>query len=272
MGLKTNKYRSGLSKKGSFLLSFLSRENKIIFNINEVEKIIKENPKRLMSYLIQKKWVLQLKRGLYAIVPLEIGVRGSDDFLVHDFVVAPYLAKPYYIGFWSALNYHGLSDQIPKSVFIAITKAKKPIMILNSEFVFIQIKKDKFFGIDDIWIDENKIKISNINKTVVDCLDHPEHSGGIEEIACAIYFNHKGLNFKKIREYALRINNITIFKRLGYILDKIKLLDEYKYIFKDIKLTKGYSKLVTIPNRKGKYNERWKLIINVVIDPERWMY
>jgi len=159
--------------------------------------------------------------------------------------------KPYYISFWSALNYHGLSDQIPKSVFISTNKAKKPLVILHTEFVFVQIKEDRFFGIEKIEIEGRKINISNINKTIVDCLDHPEHSGGIEEVARAIYFNHKELNFKKIKEYALKMKNITILKRLGYILEKINLFEEYKSIFKDIKLTKGYSKLDTICRKKA---------------------
>jgi len=71
MGLTTNKYRSSLSKKASFLLSALAREDKNIFKIKEAEKILNENPKKIMSYLIKKKWVLQFKKGLYAIIPLD---------------------------------------------------------------------------------------------------------------------------------------------------------------------------------------------------------
>lgn len=57
-------------------------------------------------------------------------------------------------------------------------------------------------------------------------MDHPEHSGGIDEIAKAIYFYHEELDFVKIREYALKMRNITIFKRMGYILDKKDLLEK----------------------------------------------
>jgi len=272
MGLKTNNYRSSLSKRGSLLLSALARENKNIFRIDEAKKILKEDPKKVLSYLIQKKWILHLKRGLYAIVPLDIGIKGSEDFIVHDFIIASYLTRPYYIAFWSALNYHGLSDQIPKSVLIATNKAKKSLAILNTEFVFVQISKNRFIGIEKIEVENQKVNISNTNKTVADCLDHPEHSGGIEEVAKSIYFNHEELNFKKIKGYALKMRNITILKRLGYILDKIGLLEEYKDIFIDIQLTKGYSKFDTLSMKKGKYNEKWKLMVNIDIKPERWMY
>jgi len=268
----TEKYRKGLSKKESLLLSKLARENKPIFTAKQAKKILREEPYFTLHSLGKKKWILPLKGGLYAIVPLDIGVRGAADFIVHDFIIASHLTRPYYIAFWSALNYHGLSDQIPKSVFIATNKAKKALAILNTEFVFVQISQNRFTGIEKIDVENQRVNISNVNKTIADCLDHPEHSGGTEEVARAIYFGHEELNFKKIKDYALKMRNITILKRLGYILEKTGLLEEYKDVFKDIQLTKGYSKFDTLSRKKGKYNEKWKLIINVDISPDRWMY
>jgi len=268
----TGKYRKGLSKKESFLLAELARQDKNIFTVKQAKKILNEEPYVTLHSLKEKKWILGIKAGLYAIVPLDIGVRGADSFIVHDFIIASHLVRPYYIGFWSALNYHGLSDQIPSSVFIATQKAKKPLTVLNTEFVFVQLNKERFFGVEKTEIDRGKINISNINKTIADCLDHPEHSGGIEEIARSIYFSHKELDFKKIKQYAFKMRNIAILKRLGYVLEKIKIDEGYKDTFKDVKLTKGYPKLDTIGRAKGKYNERWKLLINVEIDSSRWMY
>ncbi|MFP4081909.1 MAG: type IV toxin-antitoxin system AbiEi family antitoxin [Candidatus Aminicenantes bacterium] len=272
MILKTNKYRSSLSKKGSLLLSTLARENKNVFTIRDAKNILDEEPKKILSDLIRKKWILSLKRGLYVIVPLNIGTKGADDFIVHNFVIASYLVKPYFITFWSALNYHGLSDQIPTTVFVATHKALKSLEILNSRFLFVKLAENKFIGIQDIEIEGQIIRIANVNKTIADCLDHPEHSGGIEEVAKAIYFNHEELDLTSIKKYALEMENGTIFKRLGYILEQSDLWGKYKNIYSDIELTAGYPKLDTLSRRKGKYNDRWKLLVNVDINPERWMY
>jgi len=268
----TGKYRKGLSKRESLLLSELAKENKPIFTVEQAKKILTEDPYSILHFLSKKKWILPLKGGLYAIVPLDIGVRGAEDFIVHDFIIASYLTRPYYIAFWSALNYHGLSDQIPKSVFVASKKAKKSLSVLNTGFVFVQLKNSSFIGIEKIEIESQKINISNLNKTLADCLDHPEHSGGIEEVAKAIFFNHEELDFNKVKAYALKMNNVTILKRLGYILEKTGLLEEHEDVFKNIQLTKGYSKFDTISRKKGRYNEKWKLKINVDIDLNRWMY
>jgi len=272
MPLSTKEYKQGLNKTESFLLSSLARADRNIFSLADARKIIRKNTKELMHSLIEKKWVLQLKRGLYVIVPLNVGVKGADSFVVHNFIIASYLVEPYYIGFWSALNYHGLSDQIPSTTFIATTQAKKSIEILNSEYKFVKLGGNKFFGITEVEIEGKKIKISNPEKTMVDCLDHPEHAGGIDEVAKSIYFSQAELDFTKIRNYAEKMRNLTILKRFGFILEKTKLLDKYEFAVGNFKPSKGYPALDKLSPKKGKYNSKWGLLINRDINPEGWLY
>ena len=53
----------------------------------------------------------------------------------------------------------------------------------------MQVSESRFFGISEIEIEGEKIRISDKNKTIADCLDHPGHGGGIDEIARSIYFS-----------------------------------------------------------------------------------
>lgn len=268
----TEEYRKGIGKKESRLLSELARRNKPVFTAKDARAILKEVPYGTLHNLKRKKWVLALKGGLYAIVPLDIGVKGAESFIVHDFVIASHLTSPYYIGMWSALNYHGLSDQIPAAVFVCTPKAKKPVSVLQAKFVFVQLALTKFIGIEKTAVDGREVNISDKNKTMVDCLDHPEHAGGIDEIAKAIYFNHEELDFAKIREYALKTKNVAVFKRLGFILEAAELLEKYRAAIDGIRLTEGYSALDKLGPKKGKYSGKWKLFVNAEINPKRWMY
>jgi predicted transcriptional regulator of viral defense system len=144
--------------------------------------------------------------------------------------------------------------------------------VLNSKFIFVQLSKTKFVGIWKEKIEGRQVNISDKNKTIVDCLDHPEHAGGIDEVARAIYFNHEELDFGRIRACAVRIKNVAVFKRLGFILEAEGLLEKYAAAFKGIHLTEGYPALDKLGGKRGKYSEKWKLLINADIDPERWMY
>ena len=265
-------YKKGLTQRESVLISALARQDRKIFSIEDARAVTEGDAKKMMSSLIKKKWVLPLKRGLYAIVPLDVGVKGADSFILHNFVIASHLVEPYYIAYWSALNHHGLSEQIPRTTFIATTKPKMPLTILDSDYYFVAIEKRKFFGSQEIEIEDWKVSISTPEKTIADCLDHPEHSGGIDEVAKAIYFNHKDFDLAKVYEFAKRMENLTILKRLGYILEIANLLDTYKDVFAHFTPTKGYPALDPISPRKGRHNSRWGLLVNFELDPRRWMY
>ena len=261
-----------MGKKESFLISALARQDKAIFTADDAKAIAGDDAKTLLFHLAKKKWILQLKRGLYALVPLDIGIKGADSFIIHNFVIAANLVEPYYIGFWSALNHYGFSDQIPNATFIATTMARKPISILNSEYVFVQLNGKKFVGITETEIEGKKIRISDREKTIADCLDHPEYAGGIDEVARAIFFSAEEIDFAKVREYGLKMGNMTLFKRLGYILQAAGLMERYGSCLDGIILSKGYSLLDTLSPNTEIHNMRWGLVINRDINPKRWMY
>ena len=265
-------YKKGLSATESLVISALARQDRKIFSIEDARAVTQGDVKKIMSSLIRKKWLLPLKRGLYAIVPLDVGVKGADSFILHNFVIASHLVKPYYIAYWSALNHHGLSEQIPRTTFIATTRPKMPLTILDSDYCFVTIEKRKFLGSQEIEIEGWKVNISSPEKTIADSLDRPEHSGGIDEVAKAIYFNHKELDMAKVYQSASRMGNLTILKRLGYILEGAGLLDTYKDVFRNFTPSKGYPALDPVSPRKGRHNSRWGLLLNFELDPKRWMY
>ena len=276
--MKTYKYatksehKRGLTPRESFLISSFAREDKHIFSIEDVRELIDNSSKRVMSSLISKKWVLPLKKGLYAIVPLDVGVKGADSFILHIFAIAAHLVEPYYIGYWSALNHHGLTEQIPRTTFIATTKPKMPLEIMGNEYYFVRLVKKKFFGFTAVPFEGVSVNISIPEKTIAGCLDHPEHCGGIEEVARAIFFNHSELDMKEVYRIAVKMGNKTILKRLGFILKSTGLLKEYSGLFKTFKPSKGYPPLDPLSLRKGKHDSEWSLLINVELNPERWMY
>ena len=148
-------------------------------------------------------------------VPLDVGVEGADVFVVHNFVIASLLVEPYYIGYWSALNYHGLTEQIPRTTFVATTRAKHSLQVLDSEYYFVKLTQNKFFGWQNVEIEDHALQMSNPEKTVADCLDHPEHCGGIEQVARAVYFSHQEIKLKHVVDCAKRMGNLTVLKRLG---------------------------------------------------------
>jgi len=67
--------------------------------------------------LQSKGWIRRIRRGRFAVVPLSSGEDRSPQ--LHEFVVAMDLVSPAVIAYWSVLNHHGMTEQLPRTVFVA---------------------------------------------------------------------------------------------------------------------------------------------------------
>ncbi len=255
----------GLSTKERKLLSILIDRRKRVFSLEDLRRAIPTsyaNSKVLAGRLVKKKWVVRLSRGKYLVVPLSAGLKG--DFTEHEYLIASHLAKPYYIGYWSAMNYHGLTEQAPSSVFVATTKVLRPRRIAGVDYRFIKLVDKKFFGFRQVAVAESHAYISDLEKTLSDSIDHPEHSGGLPQVAKALVSSKDRARFDTVVDYALRMDNSTILKRLGYLLDLlgIQLRDETQDLVRK-NLRKGYSLLDPLGPKTGTRDISWRLLLNV---------
>lgn len=265
--MNTENRRKGLSETESRLLSSLAERGKTIFTlqslISETDfKLSYENAKVIVNRLVKKKWLIRIARGKYLIVPLEAGVR--SEYTEHEYVVASHLAEPYYIGYWSALNYHGLTEQIPMTVYVITTKRLKDRKILDTRYRFITLIERKFFGYKSEVVSNTKINISDMEKTLADCLDHLEYCGGVDEVAEGIWNAREDVSTHKIVDYGIRLGNSTILKRLGFLLETLQI-EVSQDIMGKIKsnLKKGYVLLDPLEEKRGQYSTKWGLLVNI---------
>ena len=73
-------------------------------------------------YHIRKNdWIVPLRRGLHALSSTVPGVAAA-----HEFEIATALVAPAMISHWSALHHHGLTEQVPRDVFVLTTPGAVP--------------------------------------------------------------------------------------------------------------------------------------------------
>ena len=239
------------------LLNLLAKEGNA-FTFNDALKMSNLSTKSLQKvlYRLQQSGAIErIKKGKYLIIPL-----GAEKgkYTLHEFVIGSLLVEPYTIAYWSALNYYGLTEQIPTTVFIQTIARKFNTNpeVFGVQYKIVKIKKEKVFGIRKEWIEETQINITDKEKTMIDCLDKPQYCGGIIEVAKALKNNK--FNRKKLEDYVQRIGNSGVLRRLGYLCEllnvKIKLpkLNIRNYLLLD----------PTMPD-KGLKSAKWRLIINL---------
>lgn len=248
------------------LLSRLSEQGKNVFTIEEARNALNLNKRHLdnvLQSLVEKKWLERIEKGKYLIIPLEAGPERK--WSEEAFVIASHLVDPYAISYWSALNYWQFTEQISATIFIETSKRKRDKSVLNVPFRFIALNERKFFGLTNIWFGDKQVQITDKEKTIVDCLDHPEYCGGMIEAAKGLVNGiESGINLETLTNYVERLNNSTVFKRLGYLAEIFDLpVQDFSEIWHN-KIGAGYSLLDPgIGVAQSRYYSKWNLRLNV---------
>lgn len=238
------------------------------FSIADVRRVLghkgSDPTRQFLERLQRKGWIRRIRRGRFAVIPLSSGESRTPQ--LHEFIVAMELVSPAAIAYWSALNHHGMTEQLPRTVFVATNHPvrRHPGEVLGTRYKIVSLRPKKFFGIQKDWIDEMPFSITDREKTVIDGLDLPQYVGGIGEIAKALSTAWKQLDESKLRKYAVNIGNSAVAKRFGFLMETLGLGDVEK-LRNTVKLAPGFSSLDPALPRKGTFNRRWGLLINTEI-------
>lgn len=220
--------------------------------------------RQFLERLQIKGWIKRIKRGRFAVIPLSSGEDRTPQ--LHEFIVAMEMVSPAVIAYWSALNHHGMTEQLPRTVFVATNHPvrRPPGEVLGVSYKLISLRPEKFFGLVKDWIDEMPFMVTDREKTIIDGLDLPHYVGGVDEISKALVTGWDQLEEAKLRKYAVKIGNSAVAKRLGFLMETLGLGNVEKFR-EAVKLAQGFSALDPTMPRKGRYNRRWGLLINTEV-------
>jgi predicted transcriptional regulator of viral defense system len=255
--------RKGLSTREAQVLSRLASENREIISISDLADVLdipRKSAKDMAYALKEKGWLERVAHGKYLILPLAAGENAV--YTAHEFVIASALVEPMYVGYWSALNHHGLTAQVPRTVYIVTTTRAQEREIHGVTYRPVTVTEQKFFGYQPTAVESNQVNISSIEKTLVDCADHPEFCGGISELAKAM---HNAVDMRcsweRVVECLRRVGNGAATKRLVYLADQLDIdLPEYDEFVESF--TTGYPLLDPTREATGTRDSTYQLRLN----------
>ena len=260
----------GITKNHRALLDLLNRKHPSPFTVSDASKTLNLSIKktsRLLPYLASQGWLTRIRRGLYSTVPL--GATNPAERKEEPFIVATTLFEPCYMGGWSACEHWGLTDQIFKDIVVYSSRKVRgrKQTIQGTTYIIKSVSEDKLFGTNVVWQQQTKSRFSDPSRTLVDILDDPSIGGGIRHVAdvTAEYFESEYREDDKLFEYIERLDNRTVYKRLGYIIETLELnLTKLEEICKR-NISKGYSLLDPSAPKDGAIIRRWNLRLNAKI-------
>lgn len=257
---------------GSKLIMRLKEKNKNIFSLEDAQKITRtgyEPTRLLLRELTRKNWLIRLRKGKYLIVPLEAGLTG--EYMENWYVVARELIKPYsyFISHYSAMDIHNMVTQPIRMVYISTSVRRKSREVGGAEFRFIYAKPESFWGITKEWVTpQQQVEVTDLERTIVDCLYAPRLCGGISEIAKGLWIAKEKIDYERLTGYVEKFGKKVVTKRLGLILETYHLgtAETVQQLQDFIKGSKSYALFDPSLPDQGRYMSRWRLKVN--LEPE----
>lgn len=225
-----------------------------IFSLAEIKEQVKDKVKNIneiLENLVHKKILSRIEREKYC----HSNFRDAN-------VIGCHLVSDGVIAYWSALNKHGLTEQFPNSIFIQTVKLKLDKTIFGVYYKFIKIASYKRTGIIQEGYGNHSYKMTDIEKTITDCFDLPQYSGGYEELIRAFY--QAKLDSKKMIAYCKAIDNIAAIKRMGYLAELFKKSELTSFVnFAQKKINEKYNIFDPAGTEEGEFVNAWRIRLNI---------
>ncbi len=223
-----------------------------------------------LHHLRRNGWIVQLRRGLYALTTEVPGVAP-----VHEFEIAMALVQPAAISHWSALHFHGLTQQVPRTVHVLTTAAvyaprargagatdrDSGYSAGGAVFTFVRVRPVRFFGAEQVWIGDTRVSMTDPERTLIDGLSKPQHCGDFSEVLQAFETRLADLDLSRIIDYSIRLDAATA-RRLGWVLEHLGLASPHLERLLSVPV-KGYRSLDPTGPRRGPCDRRWMIQVNL---------
>lgn len=272
MNTNYNHTRKTMGRLAARLVTTLYSNNRPIFHLREAEQIVggRSPASKVLSQLIDNGVATRLKSGTYRLIPFELGF--EREYLGNPYIAARELVlsghknvkEEYYLSHGSAFDLHQMMTQPQLIVYISSSKTMRPQIIQGTEFRFVRCKKEHLFGLSDMWIDKNeKVRVSDLERTLIDGLKQPEYCGGFSEVAKGFSIKRDAIDPQKLIDYAIKLGVGVVNRRLGYLMDLYKIGAKIHLDFLQTTITSTYHLLDPELPAEGHHIAKWRLRLNV---------
>ncbi|OGT46077.1 MAG: hypothetical protein A3E82_08135 [Gammaproteobacteria bacterium RIFCSPHIGHO2_12_FULL_38_11] len=264
-------YMKTLGPTTAHLVVTLYDRNRPIFHFQEASDILggRASAANALSQLVRNGVVTRLKSGTFSLVPFELGF--EREYLGNPYVVARELISSghnakiqYYLSHGSAFDLHQMVTQPQLDIYVCSPRMMRPQNILGSQFHFVRCKTKDLFGITEMWVDKNeKVFVSDLERTLLDGLKQPGYCGGFSEVAKGFSIKHDAIDPQKIIDYAMKLSVGAVNRRLGYLMELYNIGSRIHWEFLQQTLTSTYQLLDPELPSEGHHTAKWRLRLNI---------
>lgn len=226
-----------------------------VFRFEDAERLTGNvsTAKGLLQSYKSKGYIKRLRHNLYAAIDL-----ASKNIVASRYEIGSNITNTSYVSYHSALEFHGYANQTFFEMYILSVSKFKPFSDSGITYNYCPSKIDR--GIFTP-ITSPLIKVTDVERTAIDCIDDIEKCGGLEElIECLSAIPY--LDEAKLLQYLNEYNKIYLYQKTGFVLEHFSEALKLSKSFFDVCQSKINNRKRYLLNDEPNqiYFSKWKLI------------
>lgn len=228
----------------------------------------------LLAYHQKQGRILRVRRGLYCAVPSGVNPATCP---VDTYLLAAKMTDDAVLAYHTALEFHGKAYSVFEELQYLTDRASRPVMFRSYRFRPVRFlkklaAKDKQrFGVKEMDRAGITVRVTPLERTLVDLLDRPDLGGGWEEIWRSLE-TVEFFDLDVVVEYALLLDNATTAAKVGFFLEqhKDRLMVDRDHLERLRAHRPRKPHYLTPGRRGGRLVSGWNLVVPVDVLEQSW--
>lgn len=219
--------------------------------------------------------IVRIRRGLYAVIPPGAD---PDSYPIDPFLVAAKLTPDAVLSHNTALEFHGKAYSVHTHFTYSASRPFRPLRFRShffrgSKFPQALIRAGKVdFAVSTEERSGQALRVTTLERTLVDVLDRPDLSGSWEEIWRSLE-SVEFFDLDKVVEYSLLLGNATTGSKVGFFLEQHReaLMVENRYLKALLAMRPRQPHYLDRSQRKsGRLVSEWNLVVPREVLERTW--
>lgn len=176
----------------------------------------------LVAYHTGTGRLIRIRRGLFAVIP---SGADSDTYPIDPYLIASKLASDAILSHHTALQMRGRAYSVWRRLTYSSRRPREALNFRSYEFrgtkspeALVRAGREDF-GVETVDRAGISVRVTSLERTLVDVLGRPHLAGGWEEIWRSLE-SVEFFDLDEIVEYVILLGNATTASKVGYYLDR----------------------------------------------------
>ncbi len=206
-----------------------------------------------LKRLIAQDLVVKIRYNLYTCISGE-----TASPVANRYQIACAITNTAYISHHTAIEYHGLSDQVCYDVYVSSESRFRDFAFDGYQFKYIPSRIQQ--GVEEVKYSDG-VRVTDLERTLLDSINDMDHISGMEEVVSFVRALRK-LDEEKLSQYLIEYGTQFLFQKTGYILEAYGNMEIDDKFYEFCQQHTGKSKRYLSKDiRQGIYSQKWKLVV-----------